>query len=76
MLHSEDLELQQKSITAYQLLSDLAFAETRVIFESFFKFANHHYSLIEKFGRFPQRNLALNRGMTKPEEVYMNEISE
>jgi uncharacterized protein (DUF924 family) len=76
LLHSEDLALQNKSINAYQLLSDLAFAETRVIFESFFKFANHHYSLIEKFGRFPQRNLALSRGMTPPEEVYMNEISE
>jgi uncharacterized protein (DUF924 family) len=76
LLHSEDIEMQNKSVQAYQMLSDLSFAETRVIFESFFKFANHHFSVINRFGRFPQRNQSLKRVMTAHEQSYLKEIQE
>ena len=76
LLHSEDIEMQKKSVQAYRMLSDLSFAETRVIFESFFKFANHHFSVINRFGRFPQRNQSLNRVMTSHEQSYLNEIQD
>ncbi len=74
LLHSEQLGYQEQSIRAYQNLSELAFAETRVIFDSFLKFANHHYTIIERFGRFPQRNKMLARESTPEELTYLKEI--
>jgi len=76
LLHSEKMGYQEQSIRAYRVLVDLAFSETRVIFDSFLKFANHHYSVIQRFGRFPQRNIALNRESTKEELAYLKEIGE
>lgn len=74
LLHSEKIGYQDQSVRCYQTLVDLAFSETRVIFDSFLKFANHHYSIINQFGRFPQRNGVLNRSSSKEELAYLKEI--
>lgn len=74
LLHSENLHHQEQSVRAYQILSDLAFSETRIIYDSFLRFANHHYNVIQRFGRFPQRNRVLNRQSTPEEMVYLREI--
>ena len=76
LLHSEKTGYQEQSIRSYRTLVDLAFSETRVIFDSFFKFANHHYSIIKRFGRFPQRNKLLGRESTSAEETYLKEVDE
>ena len=68
--------MQERSVKSYELLSKLAFAETKVIFDSFVKFANHHFSVIDRFGRFPQRNKLLQRGITPKEQSYLNDIQE
>lgn len=74
LLHSELVRYQEFSLRAYQNLSELAFSETRVIYDSFLKFANHHYTIVRRFGRFPQRNKALNRESTEDEIRYLDEI--
>lgn len=74
LLHSEDLHHQEQSVRSYQILAELAFSETRVIYESFLRFANHHYTVIQRFGRFPQRNRVLKRESTPEEIVYLREI--
>lgn len=74
LLHSENLHHQEQSVRAYQILAELAFSETRVIYESFLRFANHHFSVIQRFGRFPQRNRVLKRDSTPEELVYLREI--
>ena len=76
LLHSENLEHQFQSIRSYQLLSELALAETKAVFDSFLKFANHHYTVIENFGRFPQRNEFLDRISTPDELGYLTEIQD
>ncbi len=73
LLHSEELIHQEKSVRAYQMLSELAFTETRVIYDSFLKFANHHFSIIQRFKRFPQRNIVLGRESTEDERIYLKE---
>ena len=73
LLHSEHLIYQESSIRAYEILVELALPETKVIYESFFKFANHHYSIVRQFGRFPQRNSALGRTSTREEVKYLQE---
>lgn len=76
LLHSEKIGYQEQSVRAYRTLVDLAFSETRVIFDSFYKFANHHYSIIKRFGRFPQRNMLLARESTGAEIEYLKEVEE
>lgn len=75
LIHSEQLAYQEEGLIAYTALSELAFDETKVIFHSFLKFANHHYSIIEKYGRFPQRNTILGRKSTPEEEQYLHDIN-
>ncbi len=76
LLHSEDVGYQELSVQYYQMLSELAFSETRVIFDSFLKFAKHHYAIIQNFGRFPQRNSFLFRESTPTELTYLAELQE
>lgn len=76
LLHAEHLGYQEQSVRAYQTLAEIAFSETRVIYDSFLKFANHHYTLIQRFGRFPQRNAILGRQSTDEELVYLRETEE
>lgn len=73
LLHAEDLRHQEQSIILYQNLAALALPETHTIYESFLRFAAHHHDVIERFGRFPQRNRALGRTNTKAESDYLNE---
>ena len=76
LLHSENIAHQEQSVRAYRTLVDLAFSETRVIFDSFLKFAHHHYAVVQRFGRFPQRNKALSRESTQAELEFLKEIEE
>jgi len=76
LLHSESIEHQERSVRAYQMLAEIAFSETRVIYDSFLKFANHHYTIIQRFGRFPQRNKALGRVSTEDEQIYLRETED
>ena len=76
LLHAESLAYQERSVEAYQTLAELAFSETRVIYDSFLKFANHHYSIIQRYGRFPQRNNILKRKSTELELAYLTQLEE
>lgn len=76
LLHSEKIVDQERSLRSYRTLIELAFSETRVIFDSFLKFANHHYTIVQRFGRFPQRNAVLGRASTKDELAFLEEIEE
>lgn len=35
-------------------------------------FPNEHYEVIKRFGRFPSRNVALNRINTEEEDLWLN----
>ncbi len=74
LMHAEDLSYQQSSLRAYENLVQLSLPETKVIYESFFKFANHHYNIVHRFARFPQRNAILGRESTKEETQYLKEL--
>ena len=71
--HSENLTMQINSVRAFESLLDLALPETRPIFQNFYNHAITHYETIERFGRFPYRNLTLNRESTPEEIKYLNE---
>ena len=68
MMHSEDREIQRRSIAAYQQLAAGAPPELKTALEGALDYARQHASIVERFGRFPHRNQILSRTST-PEEL-------
>ena len=61
--HSEMLEDQQRSLDLFRATGD----------ENYIKYAQLHYDLIARFGRFPHRNAALGRTSTPAEEAFLKD---
>jgi uncharacterized protein (DUF924 family) len=59
--HSEMLEDQQRSLDLFRAAGD----------ENYIKYAQLHYDLIARFGRFPHRNEAMGRSSTQEERDYL-----
>ncbi len=59
-MHSEAMEHQELAIKLYENIS----ADN-------LKFAQHHFNIIKKFGRFPHRNTILGRESTPDEIIYL-----
>lgn len=71
MVHSEDSEIQEKSIRLYQELVSLSMSETTQIYQLFLAYAYAHFRVIKEFGRFPQRNMVLGRQSTEAELSFL-----
>lgn len=69
--HSEDLLMQQQSVTAFQSLANISMPETSGVYQAFLKYAFMHYDVIKQFGRFPHRNMILNRQSTEAEALFL-----
>ncbi len=61
-MHSEDLDDQALGVKLFD----------KPGLESNFRFARHHYGIVERFGRFPHRNKILGRENTDAEIEYLN----
>lgn len=71
LMHTENLEMQATGVRAFQILVNLAFPETRGIYENFLNYAIKHYETIKRFSRFPERNIILGRPSTAEEIEYL-----
>ncbi|MCB1561290.1 MAG: DUF924 domain-containing protein [Xanthomonadales bacterium] len=69
--HAENLSLQYMSVALFAGLIDEAPASVRGKYASFHDYAERHRRVIQKFGRFPHRNAALNRENTPEEAAYL-----
>ncbi len=61
-MHSEDLDDQALGVKLFN----------KPGLESNYRFTRHHYGIIERFGRFPHRNIILGRESTDAEIEYLN----
>jgi uncharacterized protein (DUF924 family) len=71
MEHAESAAIQEQSIAAFQSLVTDAPVTHRDLFEDFLKFALQHQRVIQRFGRFPHRNVALARRSSAAELAYL-----
>jgi len=71
--HSEELEMQARSVRVFEVLLESAPARMKKMCEGFLDYALRHQKIIERFGRFPHRNAALGRGSTAEEEAFLKE---
>ncbi|MOA22597.1 hypothetical protein D3C78_1431650 [compost metagenome] len=71
--HAEVLDWQNISVERYQLLLAAQPDTDRRLFEGFLDYAEQHQRVIARFGRFPHRNLLLNRPSTDEEMDFLLE---
>ena len=71
--HAEVLDWQNMSVERYQVLLDEQPEANRRLFEGFLDYAQQHQRVIERFGRFPHRNLVLDRPSTSEEMDFLLE---
>jgi uncharacterized protein (DUF924 family) len=69
--HSESREVQEESLAAFRRLAAEAPAELGSVFAGVSQFAQLHYDIIERFGRFPHRNRLLGRVSTPDESRWL-----
>lgn len=70
--HAEDLDLQHEALRRGEALLASAPAEWKAVVKQFQGFARKHVYLIERFGRFPHRNVLLSRHSTPEEQAYLD----
>ena len=69
--HSEDRQDQQRSVALFAGLAAQSPSEWREYIESFLRYARAHQEVIDRFGRFPHRNVALGRESTLAEREWL-----
>ncbi len=62
-MHSESLVIQKEALALFTSLDDAYI----------YDYAKKHHDVIQKFGRFPHRNIILNRDSTPQEIAYLTE---
>jgi uncharacterized protein (DUF924 family) len=70
--HSEEPADQERSVLLFERLVARAPTGLETAFERIADFARRHRDVIERFGRFPQRNAALGRASSSDERAYVD----
>ena len=71
--HSESLADQDRAVALYDALRQEVPETQRETFEGFYQFAIKHRAVIQRFGRFPHRNVILGRTSTAEEVKFLSE---
>ena len=69
--HSEDLKMQNMSVSKFEQIAKEAPESRRETAGSNYDYAVRHRDIIVRFGRFPHRNEILGREPTEEETVYL-----
>lgn len=69
--HSESLNDQQRCVALFTTLRDEAGPAWRKMLDGALDFAQQHLAIIERFGRFPHRNVVLGRMSTPDERDFL-----
>ena len=69
--HAESPEVQDESVAAYRRLLNESPDPLRSEIAGVLRYAEEHRQVIERFGRFPERNGALGRETTPEERAYL-----
>jgi uncharacterized protein (DUF924 family) len=69
--HAESRKVQAKSVELFDRLAETVSATERETFLTVAQFAELHRDIIDQFGRFPHRNILLERNNTPEEDEYL-----
>ncbi|WP_325437896.1 DUF924 family protein [Pseudomonas nitroreducens] len=71
--HAEDLASQNEAVRLYEELQSESSDSEKVLFAGYLAYARKHQVVIDRFGRFPHRNLILGRDSTAEEAQFLTE---
>lgn len=71
--HAENLASQDQAVRLYEALQDESSESEKVLFAGYLAYARKHQVVIDRFGRFPHRNLILGRDSTAQEAQFLTE---
>lgn len=71
--HSESAKDQAQSVALYEALAREVPRSLKELFDDYARFARAHRDVIERFGRFPQRNAALGRTSSAEELAFLQQ---
>jgi uncharacterized protein (DUF924 family) len=71
LMHAEDVDLQHKCVAAFERLLAVAPEPLKAFVANSLDYAKRHAEIVERFGRFPHRNMVLNRTSTGEEIEYI-----
>ncbi|MFJ3052173.1 DUF924 family protein [Pseudomonas nitroreducens] len=71
--HAEDLASQDQAVRLYEELQSESSDSEKVLFAGYLAYARKHQVVIDRFGRFPHRNLILGRDSTAEEAQFLTE---
>jgi len=69
--HAEARDIQEESLAAFRRLAAEAPPAMAAVFAGVSRYAQQHYDIIERFGRFPHRNRALGRNSRADELSWL-----
>jgi uncharacterized protein (DUF924 family) len=72
-MHSEDLDAQKECVRLFEKLAREVPPEVKPTVLGNVDFAKRHLEIVERFGRFPHRNVILGRSTTPEEEAFLLE---
>ncbi len=76
LMHAEQLAQQTQMLAHFErfmLTSKAQASPNKDFFENAFRIAQRHYDIIERFGRFPHRNVLLGRKSTIEEVEFLKQ---
>lgn len=73
LMHDEDLASQKRCIAFFEALVADSQGGMRQYFSGSLEFARKHGEIIERFGRYPHRNVLLGRESTQDETLFLQE---
>lgn len=69
--HAESRKVQEKSRQIFHKLAESVSPTYKETFETIAQFADLHADIVDRFGRFPHRNVLLQRPNTAEEDEYL-----
>ena len=72
-MHSEEIDMQERSVALFKDLLAVAPSELRGSLLAAVQYAEKHREVVARFGRFPHRNTALGRESTPAELAFIAE---
>lgn len=73
LMHAESLALQETCVQRFQALVQSSPPELQDTLAGNLRFAEQHRDIVQRFGRFPHRNVALGRADTAEEAAFLTD---
>ena len=71
--HAESMSAQDRSVAQYTALLEQVPASAKDTFRNYLDYAQRHRSVIDRFGRFPHRNVILGRVSSPEEDAFLKQ---